>query len=225
MAKIEKILDLTKVEEGGLSRATTDTASKYPSPYEHKGVKGWHTNRGITYKTFESLSKKLGFLDTRDNFINMPDSIWLKIVKNGYWDILNLDALNSQAIANLFFTWQFTAGYGWRNRIVRYLASKNKTWNKEKLKELPNFINDLVNKEGEVKVFDELIQQQKEFYESLNQPANLKGWLNRLDRLKKYGYTFLSSGAEQVKKKPKLSILIGLLLIFGLYTYTKKKYK
>ena len=32
----------------------------------------------------------------------MPDAIWLKIAKNGYWDTVNLDKMNSQALANLF---------------------------------------------------------------------------------------------------------------------------
>lgn len=191
MADISSIIGLTKKEEGGLSRATTDTASKYPSPYEYNGKKGWHTNRGVTYKTFEGLSKQLGYINNRENFINMPDSIWLKIAKKGYWDIINLDAMNSQALANLFFSWQWAAGYGWRNRIKRYLATKNIDWSINNLKELPLLINTLVQKQGEKKILDELIDQYKEFYISLNQPANIKGWLNRVDRLKEYAYTLI----------------------------------
>lgn len=196
MANISSIIGLTKKEEGGLSRATTDTASKYPSPYEYNGKKGWHTNRGVTYKTFEGLAKQLGYINNRENFINMPDSVWLKIAKKGYWDILNLDKMNSQALANLFFSWQWAAGYGWRNRIQRYLDRKDIDWSTSNLINIPTIFNELVKKEGEKKILDELIEQYKEFYISLNQPANIKGWLNRVERLKEYAYTLLNKGTS-----------------------------
>jgi len=226
MADISSIIGLTKVEEGGLSRAKTDTASSYPSPYVHNGVTGWHTNRGVTYRTFESLAPKLGYVNNAANFINMPDSIWLKIAKNGYWDVVNLDAMKSQAIANLFFSWQWGAGYGWRNRIKRYLATKNINWSISNLKGLPAIINGLVEKEGEKKILDELIEQYKQFYISLNQPANIKGWLNRAERLKDYAYTLLGKGIEEVKKKPLISILITaatVISVYALITTLKKK--
>jgi hypothetical protein len=211
MADIASIIGLTKKEEGGLSRATTDTASRYPSPYEHNGKRGWHTNRGVTYKTFESLAKKLGYANNRENFINMPDSIWLKIAKNGYWDILNLDKMNSQAIANLFFSWQWAAGYGWRNRIRRYLATKNIDWPTSKLLNIPIIFNELTKKEGEKKILDELIDQYKEFYISLNQPANIKGWLNRVERLKEYAYTLISKGSSGAVSALPL-IILGFII-------------
>ena len=218
MANISSIIALTKKEEGGLSRATTDTASKYPSPYIHNGVGGWHTNRGVTYRTFEALANQLGYQNNRENFINMPDDIWLKIAKNGYWDVLNLDAMNSQAIANLFFSWQWAAGYGWRNRIKRYLASKGVNWNTSKLKEIPSIINNLVKQETEKKILDELIEQYKEFYISLNQPANIKGWLNRVDRLKAYAYSLISNSGGVNSLAP---ILI-LGIIFSLFFFRSK---
>lgn len=52
MADIQAIIPFTYKWEGGLSRATTDKASASPSPYVHQGVKGWHTNKGITYPVF-----------------------------------------------------------------------------------------------------------------------------------------------------------------------------
>jgi len=218
MANIQSIIGLTKKEEGGLSKAKTDTASKYPSPYEYNGSYGWHTNRGVTYQAFKSLSSKLGYTDNRENFINMPDSIWLKIAKNGYWDTVNLDQMKSQALANLFFSWQWGAGFGWRNRIKRYLKTKNIEWSINNLKGLPDLINDLVSREGEKKILDELIEQYKEFYISLNQPANIKGWLNRAERLKNYAYTLL----DEVKENSKiLPLLVAGLIITGYFIVKK----
>jgi len=218
MANIQSIIGLTKKEEGGLSKAKTDTASKYPSPYEYNGSYGWHTNRGVTYQAFKSLSSKLGYIDNRENFINMPDSIWLKIAKNGYWDTVNLDQMKSQALANLFFSWQWGAGFGWRNRIKRYLKTKNIEWSINNLKGLPDLINDLVSKEGEKKILDELIEQYKEFYISLNQPANIKGWLNRAERLKNYAYTLLGEVKENSKILP---LLVAGLIITGYFIVKK----
>jgi hypothetical protein len=206
MANISSIIGLTKKEEGGLSRATTDTASRYPSPYEYNGKTGWHTNRGVTYKTFESLAKSLGYTNNRENFINMPDSIWLKIAKVGYWDVINLDAMNSQALANLFFSWIWGAGYGWRPRIKRYLATKDINWSTNNLKGLPTIINSIVEKEGEKKILDELIEQYKQFYISLNQPANIKGWLARAERLKEYAYTLLGNLSNKSNLLPLLIV-------------------
>jgi hypothetical protein len=224
MASINSILGLTEIEEGGLSRATTDTASKNPSPYVYKGKTGWHTNRGVTYATFKGLASRLGYKDTFENFILMPDDIFLKIAKNGFWDVLNLDKMNSQALANIFFSWQWGAGSGWKNRIVRYLKTKSIVWDKTDLKNFPILINKLVEKIGEKKAIDEIITQFSEFYKSLNQPVYIKGWLNRLGRLKEYSYTLIGetlkdvkegaqTAVESVKKNPIKTTLIVLLII------------
>jgi len=191
MANINKIIEHTKKWEGTLSNATTDTASKYPSPYIYKGQSGWHTNRGITYATFENASKRLGFANNEKNFIYMPDEIWLKIAKNLFWDKLYLDNMKSQALANLMFSWTWASGYGWNNRVQRYFTSKNIEWIKNDYKALPINFNALVDKYGEKKIFDELFEQYKKFYISLNQPANIKGWLNRADDLKKFSEAFI----------------------------------
>jgi lysozyme family protein len=221
MAEIKYIIPFTYKWEGGLSRATTDTASKNPSPYTYKGQTGWHTNKGITYSAFKSLATKLGYQDTADNFLNMPQNIWLKIAKNGYWDIINLDAVKSQPIANVMFSWQWGSGYSWRNRVQKYLASKGINWSISDLKGLPNKLNELSEKQGEKKTFDELIEQKKQFLLSLNQPANEKGWLRRLEDLRTSSYDLLGKGAEIVKKNLIPTIAITFALIAGGYLLYK----
>jgi hypothetical protein len=221
MADIKYITGFTEKWEGGLSRATTDTASKNPSPYTYKGQTGWHTNKGVTYSAFKSLAPRLGYKDTAENFLNMPQDIWLKIAKVGYWDIINLDAVKSQAIANLMFSWQWGSGYSWRNRVQRYLVSKGINWSISDLKGLPNKLNELSDKQGEKKTFDELIEQKKQFLVSLNQPANERGWLRRLEDLKNNGYTFLGKSVEVIKKNLVPTILITTALLVGSYILYK----
>jgi hypothetical protein len=235
MANIKEIIPFTYKWEGGLSRATTDSASKNPSPYEYKGVKGWHTNKGVTYAAFKSLAPKLGYQDNATNFLTMPEDIWLKIAKNGYWDIINLDNVKSQAVANLMFSWQWGSGYGWRNRIKNYLKSKGIDWNISDLKGLYVHLNNLTDKLGEKQLFDELTEQKKQFLIGLNQPVYTKGWLNRLDALKTYSYTLIGksienaaiSAKEVVKKNPykvaALTIAIALTAYVGYKLIIKNK--
>jgi hypothetical protein len=225
MANFNNIKALTLEKEGGLSRATTDTASKYPSPYVHNGQTGWHTNKGVTYKTFEYASKVLNFENNADNFINMPDAIWTKIAKNLYWDNLKLDTLKSDAIAFQLFSWNWGGGTGWFNRIDRYLTSKGIDWN-GKSSTLAQAFNQLIDKQGEKKTVDELEQQQIEYYTSISQPANIKGWINRIKDTTKYAYTFVGKVVSGNKKTISYG-LIGVVLIavtyFGYKYYQKNK--
>lgn len=222
MADIKYIIPFTYKWEGGLSRATTDKASANPSPYVYKGQTGWHTNKGVTYTAFKSLAPKLGYKDTSQNFLTMPEDIWLKIAKNGYWDIINLDNLKSQALANLMFSWQWGSGYAWRNRVKNYLLSKGISWNIGDLKGLSDKLNQLVSKQGEKQTFDDLIEQKKQFLLSLNQPANEKGWLRRLEDLKSYSYGLLGKSIEVVKRNIIPTILITAALAFGGYILINK---
>lgn len=240
MAEIKYIIPFTYKWEGGLSRDPADKASVTPSPYEYKGQKGWHTNKGVTYAAFKSNAAKLGYQDTAQNFLTMPEDIWLKIAKGSYWDRLNLDSLKSQAVANIMFSWQWGSGYAWIRRVSEYLKSKGINWTggtykDKKLIIAPDFktisdkLNELIDKQGEQKTFDELAEQKKQFLISLNQPKYTKGWLNRLDDLKKYSYTLLGSitsqvsnaatnATEVVKKNPLKTALIAAGVTIIIYT-------
>jgi hypothetical protein len=224
MANFKDIKDLTLKWEGGLSRATTDNASKNPSPCVHNGVSGWHTNRGITYTTFVEASKKYGFANNCDNFINMSDAIWDKIAKGLFWDDLNLDTLKSNGVAFQVFSWHWGAGYGWLPRMQRYLSSKGIYWDK-KPSTLATALNKLIDKQGEKKTIDDLNEQQKEFYTSLNQPVYTKGWINRIEDTTRYAYTYIG---KLISKNKNNFALIGVALIGSsllAYWYYKNKYK
>jgi lysozyme family protein len=237
MANFKEIVPFTYEKEGGLSRASSDTARFNPSPYSIKDPKdgvvktGWHTNKGVTYSTFRDGASKYGYVDNAENFAKMPEEIWTKIAKKGFWDTMNLDAMKSQAIANLFFSWMWGSGYSWRKRFQAYLTTKGVDWSISDLKKIPSIIDSLVAKEGEKKIFDELIEQKRQFLISLNQPANTKGWLNRLEALKNLSYGYIgkttkvvSAEIENVKKNPfKTGILTALILVSGYILLTQTK--
>lgn len=176
--------------EGGLSRATTDTASSYPAPWVYKGVTGWHTNRGITYKTFESLASKLGYNVTPDNFFKMPDEVWNKIFKVGYWDPMGADAIKSDALAIYLVSWAWGSGAGTaKSRALSFLRE-----NGVSATTVADGINALARKFGEQAALNKMLDYRAAWFRSLNQPANLKGWLNRLE-------TYRGRLTELVKKK------------------------
>ena len=201
MATFNNIVPLTKKWEGGLSRATSDTASKNPSPYTYKGKTGWHTNKGVTYTTFVDASKKLGFENNASNFLTMPDDLWNRIAKTFYWDGLSLDNLKSDAVSFQLFSWYWGAGTGWFPRMQRYLSQKGIKWNKTP-KTLYQAINILLQKQGEKKTVDELQQQQIDFYKNLGQPKNEKGWINRVIDTTKFAYNYITDEFTQALAHP-----------------------
>lgn len=245
MADIKHIVDHTLKWEGGLSNAKTDTASANPSPYVHKGATGWHTNKGITYAVFKSGSQNLGYENNANNFLTMPNDVWMKIAKNLFWDKLHLDEVKSQVVANLLFSWTWASGYGWRNRVQKYFASKGVAWSQSDFKGLPAIVNSLTAKYGEKVIADEMFDQYKQFYLSLGQKSNpktakypdgiyTKGWLNRLADLQTYSYASLGKAISEsvtattktIKENPITAIIItSVLMVAGylVYNYGIKK--
>ena len=81
MADYRNIISFIKSKEGGLSSATTDTASRNPSPCGN-GSNGqpYHTNKGVTWSTFSSNASSLGYSASCSNFLNMPSLDQLALI-------------------------------------------------------------------------------------------------------------------------------------------------
>lgn len=224
MAKYDSAIPYIQKAEGGLSRATTDSASKYPSPYVHNGLTGWHTNRGITYQTFEALSKDGGYTNNQENFIKMPDSIWLKIYRTGFWDAMKGDKYNSQAIANAVVDFAWASGTGGATKsLIKFLAKKG--IKADGVNSIVEGFNKLTEK-GDKQIFNELIDHRKDFFNSLGEKSNpggayTDGWMARMEKMRTEGLKLVSEGAEYVKRNwlpttlivtGTAAILIGLVM-------------
>lgn len=226
MADSSHIRKFIQSWEGGLSKATTDKASSNPAPWALNGVTGYHTNKGVTYTTFVSLAPKLGYQISAENFFTMPDKIWNGIFKIGYWDVWGLDKMKSQAIADLIadFAWASGAG-GTLRSIKKYLIFKGVQV--DSMAEAVTELNRLSAFEEE-KIFLELIDWRKNFFISLNQPANLKGWLNRLLNGSGSKQSIYQFGITTIKKKRFIRlaiIVVAVVLIAGITIYLIKKRK
>jgi lysozyme family protein len=218
MANYQSAIPYIQKAEGGLSRATTDTASRNPSPYTYKGQKGWHTNRGITWETFVGMAPKSGYSVTEDNFIRMPDSVWLSIYRKGYWEPMYGDKYDSQAIANAVVDFAWASGIGGATKALKkYL--KTKGVDASGASSVADGFNSLVKRQGETKVFNDLIEERKRFFKSLNQKANEKGWLGRMETLRQ-------QGMDMIKENPIKTVLITVgLALLAYYAYKKIKGK
>lgn len=118
---LNKLVPFIKKKEGGLSRDPNDTAAKYPAPFEINGKTGWHTNKGITWQTFSSNANRLNYVASKENFVNMPDDIWLKILKGVYMKAFPLDRIaHLPRIQAVIITWAWGSGTG---GAERYLAN------------------------------------------------------------------------------------------------------
>lgn len=182
---IKKYVAFTKKWEGGLSRDTADSASKYPCPTKHDGKSGWHTNVGITYAAW------VEYFGTNkdDRFFAMNAEDWFKIFKKGYWDGVKGDQFKSQNIAII------VTGVAWGSGVKQAGMTLQRA-----------ILNcgSFVDKDGVIgkhtisaansidprKLFDALIAERERFFKAIGRPGSknakfLKGWLRRLADYKK----------------------------------------
>lgn len=153
------LVKFTLKMEGGLSNDKTDTASKYPSPTPEK----YHTNKGITYKTFVD-SASLGYTPSVDNFLKMPDPIWLKIFVEKYYN--RAKNFSSNVVLNGYLSLWYWGGWDVRlmpvSEVATVLASKDSA--KDKLKKLVAL---------RIEYFNNIVKH------NASQKKYLKGWTDR----------------------------------------------
>src|ERR1700690_1178913 len=106
MASARALVPFIYSAEGGLSSDPRDPAAKHPCPLRSKTTNQLiHTNKGITWSTWESVHGD-GIVSCTQ-FITMTDDDWFSIFKPLYWDVALADKINSQKVANMIvdFIW------------------------------------------------------------------------------------------------------------------------
>lgn len=175
----QDFIDFVRQWEGGTSRATTDTASEDCAP----GTNGIHTNKGIRWTTYYNKGKGHGYKPSVSDFLKMTDERWLQIFNDVYWKPMYGDKLMLKDPALAFFVVQFAWGSGTggaEKQLAKFQRQKMGIVDDNITKQeiANNFVLDPMPFPIR---FQQLIDFKSDYYRSLGQPANLNGWLNRLN--------------------------------------------
>lgn len=188
-ALLTKLVPFMKKWEGGLSRDPNDTASAYPAPWTYNGVSGWHTNKGITYQTFESNAYRLGYEASEKNFFEMPDDIWLKILKGVYMKAFPLDEIaHLPRIQAVIITWAWGSGTGGAERRLANFQREEMGIQDSDItpEEIVNNFRKRILPINELVWFNRLCDRRAEDFSKMQTfSVHGKGWLNRLDQFRK----------------------------------------
>jgi lysozyme family protein len=105
VANYKLVIPHVKRNEGGLADTLKDTnPAKNPSPIKNpKTGLFYHTNKGIIWGTWVAWSKKKGIAVDSQRWYKMSDADWEDVMKTLYWDSVQGDKINSQAIAEILF--------------------------------------------------------------------------------------------------------------------------
>ncbi len=215
----------------------------FPTLLKHEGGfvnnpndPGGATNKGITLKTFRAMYKPTATVEDLKNISNV---VVKSIYKKNYWNLLNLDLIKNQKLAETVFDMGVNAGVSRSAKMLQYVANTILPQNKSfvidgiigsKSIEKINAIN------GDV-LYNQFNELRKTYYlfrtatktEKTNDtvfintqlkvspnPSQVefeKGWLKRVDSFKPIQIAAVAGGGA----------VVLLLLFAGLFFLTKKK--
>lgn len=182
---LDKYIKFTHKWEGGLSRDKNDSASSFTCPTPYKGVNGYHTNMGVTYKVWRSM-----FGSKNDQrFLEMNNEDWFNVFKTLYWNGVRGDEYTHPSIAI------YVTGIAWgsgRKRAGLTLQTAIKKCGKSISVDgvIGNTTIRLANECDARQLFDELLKERERFFRAIAKDGTenakfLKGWLNRLEDYRK----------------------------------------
>ena len=167
--------------EGGLTDDTTDTASNFPLrgtyTVKNKVYTNPHTNKGVTYRTFIDSAKVHGFEPSNSNFFDMPNDIWLKIYKDGYYK--KASKISNNEVLNVYMSLWFWGGWAKTlmpiERVAKVIGSNIS--DKQKLKQLVDlrkeyFVNVVKANPKNAKYLKGWTDRATDFYEKFNKYVN-----------------------------------------------------
>jgi len=197
MAEFEKAQALVGLSEGGYQNDPRDSGNYY------QGVLVG-TNWGIAAPT---LATYLGRAPSVNDMVNLTRETAELILKTRYWTRHHLGSLKNQSVANLIYDGIVNHG----SNGMRMLTSKALSAMKKPLEYYSTFTAEGIkhlNSLNQKRLFFALKKARADKYRALNKPYYLKGWLNRLDRIKYFGDNSLSSIWPVIP-----IILVGILVI------------
>ena len=177
MAKNEVLIPFIKSWEGGFSQTPGD--------------KGGATMQGVTLTTFRQA---FGMKKTVADLKKMTAEQWAYIYKRYYWDRWQADNIKSQAIANLVVDWLWHSGtWGVKNTQKALGVKADGIVGPKTLVAINNHANEKI-------LFSTLWASRRDYLircSSGNQAKFRKGWLNRLNGIRKD--CLVCNGGKEIK--------------------------
>ena len=189
MANIDKLIPFILKWEGGFVNDPTD--------------RGGATNKGVTLATYEAYCKRKGYpRPTVERLKNIPDAHWREIVKTMFWDKWKADDIHSQKVANILVDGVWGSGIHGIKKPQALLGVKVDGIVGDKTLSAVNFADpeelfDAIYQER-VKFLNAIVSNSVAAYEKkigrkatdaallkYTQKRFIKGWLNRLQDIKK----------------------------------------
>lgn len=170
MAKVEILAPYIKKWEGGFANDPAD--------------RGGATNKGVTIATFEAYCKAKSLPRPNvERLKGMTDGEWLDILKTMFWDRWQADKIKSQKLANILVDWVWGSGVYGIKIPQRILGVKQDGI-------VGNKTLEALNAQDPDKLFQVIYEARKKYLNdiAISRPANkrfLKGWLNRLDDIRR----------------------------------------
>lgn len=178
MSDLNKYIEFVKKWEGGLGKGTNDSSSKYPCPTPYKGVNGYHTNKGITYRAWVNVFGK----DNDSRFFAMSDDDWWKVFHDSFWSKMQLDEIENFKVAAL------TCDIGWMSGTARGIITLQRGLKIQSDGIIGKQTLSAVNKANSIELLEAMYKERERFLREIGVGKNsiyLKGWLNRLENFKK----------------------------------------
>jgi lysozyme family protein len=211
MADHTDAINFIKKWEGGLTGHPADSASNNPSPCgnDPRYDAPYHTNKGVTWQTYSSAVQG-GYCE---EFLVMPDSVWLFIWKTKYWDKVQGDYIENQAIANAYASWAWGSGVTGASNLMQSMLMNKYGYSLAQVSTPANrtqILNHLA-REDSAELFDTMIQTREQFFRSLSSFSTFgQGWLNRLEDFRSYNLKYVG-GVDYTKR-----LVVGLLVFASL---------
>lgn len=200
--------------EGGYQNFETDLGN-FNSKDENVG-----TNHGISARFYEDIR---GFPPSVSDMKAITKSEAHILFKNEFWDKVNADAINSQAVAETIVDHAINAGVGAAGKVTQVVLNEKFKKRLTLDRSIGAKTIEAINSVNESELFNEISLERLEDYKTKNNYNDFKtSWISRVQKLA------VKFGVEIKKKKSAIGwVLAGLatVAITGYIVYEKNNKK
>lgn len=172
MANFNKAYEIGRVNEGGYSNRKSDKGGE-----TYAGVARNYWPRWEGWKIIDAY-KKIAPIKQGKVFDNPElEGYIYSFYRMNFWNKILGDQIEDQQVANLIYDWSMTSGGAIREVQKVIGATPDGRFGPASLSRL----NKAISSSGGKLIFNKIKEARRRYYISLNQPANIKGWINRVN--------------------------------------------